>query len=49
MRGIFKKQAEYIRDHEDNQTAKKFKYTVLGFIFPFKVNFIYYLENYESI
>ena len=41
MRGIFKKQAEYIRDYADDESAKKLKYTVLGFLFSFKVSFIY--------
>ena len=37
---VFKKQEEYIRDYGGKEGAKKLKYTVLGFIFPFKVSFI---------
>ena len=36
-----KKQAEYIRDYADKGSTKKLKYTVVGFLFPFKVSFIY--------
>ena len=39
MRQIFKKQEEYITVYGDIEGAKKLKYTVLGFMYPFKVSF----------